>query len=224
MSTQEPPDQPFTCLASSIPPNPLFFLFADAGVSGARATPGRRPISKADLKKSAKARLALATGQVEDDMDKRRKERDLRTLYVRFKTAADKLPKGEESIRGIHPDVQQVSSTFVNMSKKKFSHKSSFHFRFGFSATAKSRTSRGSSSASWSSPARRLASPPTTPFSPPPSPGASSTSTSSVPRPGTRSRSPSRPPPRSGCPSTPPGYSSPGCPSPSPETQTKSER
>ncbi len=52
-------------------------------------------------------------------MDKRRKERDLRTLYVRFKTAADKLPKGEESIRGIHPDVQQVSSTFV-MSERIF--------------------------------------------------------------------------------------------------------
>ena len=67
---------------------------------------GKKPISKAMLAKNQKARRSIASSEVRDVQMDRRKDQNVRTLYVRFET--EQLPSSEEEIRAIHPDIHQI--------------------------------------------------------------------------------------------------------------------
>ena len=60
-----------------------FHFFTDGGI-----IKSKKPVSKATKEASKKARMAIATGELNQDELKRKTERDLRTLYVRFKNSA----------------------------------------------------------------------------------------------------------------------------------------
>lgn len=67
----------------------------------------KRPVSSATKEANKKARLALATGELSQDELKRKQERDLRTLYIRFRTA-ESAPKTEAELRKLHKSVADV--------------------------------------------------------------------------------------------------------------------
>merc|ERR1711860_369608 len=63
-------------------PRPLLQLNKDGGI-----IKSKKPVSKAIKEASKKARMAIATGELNQDELKRKTERDLRSLYVRFKNS-----------------------------------------------------------------------------------------------------------------------------------------
>merc|ERR1712029_79956 len=71
---------------------PLLQLNKDGGI-----IKSKKPVSKATKEASKKARMAIATGELNQDELKRKTERDLRTLYVRFKNSAT-APSTERDI------------------------------------------------------------------------------------------------------------------------------
>ena len=79
-----------------------FFLFSAGGI-----VKSKRPVSTATKEANKKARLALATGDLSLDELKRKQERDLRTLYIRFRTA-ESAPKSEQDVQKLHKSIADV--------------------------------------------------------------------------------------------------------------------
>ena len=71
----------------------VFDLFFSAG--GIKKS--KKPVSALTIENNKKARLALATGEVSKDEQNRRADRDLRTLYIRFKSS-DSAPKTNQDV------------------------------------------------------------------------------------------------------------------------------
>merc|ERR1711884_249970 len=67
----------------------------------------KKPVSKATKEASKKARMAIATGELNQDELKRKTERDLRTLYVRFKNSAT-APSTERDIYKLDKLIKDV--------------------------------------------------------------------------------------------------------------------
>jgi len=67
----------------------------------------KRPISKKKKLESKAARESLASGELASEDQVRRKDRDVRTLYIRFKDT-QKLPENQEAVKNLHEDIQVV--------------------------------------------------------------------------------------------------------------------
>jgi len=67
----------------------------------------QRPISKKKKMQYKAARASLASGELASEDQVRRKERDLRTLYIRFKDIK-KLPESPDVVKSLHEDIQDV--------------------------------------------------------------------------------------------------------------------
>lgn len=65
----------------------------------------KKPMSALTIANNRKARLALATGELSKDELQRKSERDLRTLYIRFKASA---PNSEKEIFELDKKIQDV--------------------------------------------------------------------------------------------------------------------
>ena len=79
-----------------------FHFFTDGGI-----IKSKKPVSKATKEASKKARIAIATGELNQDELKRKTERDLRTLYVRFKNSAT-APSTERDIYKLDKLIKDV--------------------------------------------------------------------------------------------------------------------
>merc|ERR1711860_320311 len=83
-------------------PRPLLQLNKDGGI-----IKSKKPVSKAIEEASKKARMAIATGELNQDELKRKTERDLRTLYVRFKNSTT-APATERDIYKLDKLIKDV--------------------------------------------------------------------------------------------------------------------
>ena len=77
-------------------------IFTDGGI-----IKSKKPVSKAIKEASKKARMAIATGELNQDELKRKTERDLRTLYVRFKNSTT-APATERDIYKLDKLIKDV--------------------------------------------------------------------------------------------------------------------
>lgn len=76
----------------------------------------KRPISNKKRQQIKAAREALASGEIASEDQIRRKERDTRTLYIRFKDK-QKIPADLEEVKALHKDIQVAR--VPRQSKKK---------------------------------------------------------------------------------------------------------
>lgn len=76
-----------------------------------------RPKSKKESVLNRAARAAFASGDVASEEVKRKRVRDEKTLYIRFKVAADQLPKTPADVWGLHPAISDVRITRQNTSE-----------------------------------------------------------------------------------------------------------
>lgn len=68
---------------------------------------GKKPLkSKQTRAQNALARKSLSTGDLATSMGERKKERDAKTLYVKFK--GGQLPTELGQIKEISPDIKEV--------------------------------------------------------------------------------------------------------------------
>ena len=72
-------------------------------------------MSDLTIKANKQVRLALATGEISKDELNRRTDRDLRTLYIRFKSS-DTAPKTSQEIFALDKGLVNVIDNF----KRKF--------------------------------------------------------------------------------------------------------
>ena len=84
----------------------MCFITCNIILSDGKLNKHKKPISKKAMAKNQEARKLIASGEVRNAQIDRRREQDVRTLYVRFET--EQLPASEEEIREIHPDIRQV--------------------------------------------------------------------------------------------------------------------
>ncbi len=87
-----------------------FALFPGLGDGGGikKKKKPARPLSAESKLLNAQAREGLSKGNIVAEMEQRRKERDQRTLYIKF--PAENLPTSEAEIENIHPHVEQAST------------------------------------------------------------------------------------------------------------------
>lgn len=79
----------------------------------------KRPISKSKLQMIKMAKEALSTGELAAEDKLIRMQRDLRTLYIRYKDK-QKLPNNEEEVKALHKNIRIVRLT--RRAKKRISY------------------------------------------------------------------------------------------------------
>jgi hypothetical protein len=88
--------------------------FPDGGIVKSK----RPPVAKAVKEANKKARMAIATGELATDEIKRRTERDLRTLYIRFKTD-ESAPKDQKAVEALDKNIKAVRCPRQAIKKRK---------------------------------------------------------------------------------------------------------
>merc|ERR1712080_491435 len=83
-------------------PKPLLQLNKAGGI-----VKSKRPISAVTIEGNKKARLAIATGELKRDEEKRKSERDLRSLYLRFKSS-ETAPKNGQDVYALDKSIKDV--------------------------------------------------------------------------------------------------------------------
>jgi len=81
---------------------PLLQLNKNGGV-----TKSKKPIAAATKQANKVARMAMVTGELSKEEIQRKTERDLRTLYIRFKSS-DTAPTSEKEIKALESSIKDV--------------------------------------------------------------------------------------------------------------------
>jgi len=81
----------------------------------------KRPISKKKRREIKAARESLASGEIASEDQMRRKERDTRTLYIRFKDK-QKTPENLDEVKNLHKDIQVARVPRQSQKKIKYAY------------------------------------------------------------------------------------------------------
>jgi len=92
---------------------PLLQLSKTGGIQKSK-----KPVSDSTIKANKQVRLALATGEISKDELNRRSDRDLRTLYIRFKSN-DTAPKTSQDILALDKGIKDVRVPRQGKAKEK---------------------------------------------------------------------------------------------------------
>lgn len=92
---------------------PLLQLSKTGGIQKSK-----KPVSDLTIKANKQVRLALATGEISKDELNRRTDRDLRTLYIRFKSS-DTAPKTSQEIFALDKGIRDVRVPRQGKGKEK---------------------------------------------------------------------------------------------------------